>query len=177
MSPLLDQMKSYVAYTSVGASTVRGMRSPGLVRRARVALSEVDLSRYAKVKQDKFQNLLDEDTSMVLARTRLPKKDWGVGRKVLNIFLRGALYNVYLREQFRLDRIETIMEIPLDSLTAKGIKRLSPPKSLPRWKGVRHLSPSASAEFQARAIELANSTFGTNRVHLDIYFYTRLDGN
>ncbi len=43
----------------------------------------------------------------------LPKQaqSWGLSRKLLNIFPRDALYNIYLNEYFGMDRCEELLEI------------------------------------------------------------------
>ena len=101
-------------------------------------------------------------------------RHWGVARKVLNIFLRGATYNWLLRDKYKLDRIEPVLELPLDSLTAKGLKSRSPKRSLLQWHGVKHLKSEDSATFQNRAGEIA-AEWQTERVHLDIVFWVERD--
>jgi len=41
-----------------------------------------------------------------------------MARKLLNIYLRNALYSTYLREAFELDTAEHLYEVPLDSIVA-----------------------------------------------------------
>lgn len=48
---------------------------------------------------------------------------WGVARKSLNLFLRCCLYNHYLRSKHHLERIEPLLEVPLDSVVGKGLRR------------------------------------------------------
>ena len=48
-------------------------------------------------------------------------RHWGAARKAVNLFLRDALCNRYLAEEFNLKKAEAWMEIPLDSAVARGI--------------------------------------------------------
>lgn len=174
MDDLVAQMKTYVAYTSVGASTVRGQKTPGLVSSLRDRLGEIDLGKFARVSESDFGSLLDAETESIRRQMPGGTRHWGIARKVLNIFLRGAFYNFYLRQKFTLDRLEHLFEIPLDSLTVAGLKGRSPKRSLPRWKGVKHLTEEASAAFQKRALEIASEQ-EIPRVHLDIYLWLERD--
>jgi hypothetical protein len=155
---LTAQLKKYVAYTSVGASTVRGQRTPGLVSKLReLLMEEVDLCEFGRVSAHGFGPMLDAATEAIRSRMPPGTRHWGIARKVLNIFLRGAFYNIYLREAFGLAGLERLLELPLDSLTVVGMKKRSPARSLPRWRGVKHLTPEHSASFQERALAIAES--------------------
>jgi hypothetical protein len=100
----------------------------------------------------------------------LPKgaRTWGLGRKLLNIFVRDSLYVGYLSSAYSLKRAEEFFEVPLDSITAARIHELAP--ELPRWRGVKHLDPRTSAAYQAVAL-LAARERGIARVHLDAYWW------
>jgi hypothetical protein len=167
----LAQMHRYVAYTSVGPSTVRGQRTPGLVAQLRELLSQVDLDELAACQPPAFPDFLNRETSRIQEGMPDEARYWGIARKVLNIFLRAATYNHYLRRQFPLDRFESVLELPMDSLTALGLKARSPARSLPRWQGVKHLTQADNQRFQARALEIADAWGIPARVHLDIYFW------
>lgn len=170
MSDFLDQMHKHVAYTSVGPSTVRGQRTPGLVTKLRELLSEVDLAGLEAVEPQDFPNFLKSETKRIEQHMPAAARHWGIARKVLNIFLRAATYNHYLRRRFKLDRFEDLLELPMDSLTAKGLKSRSPARSLPRWRGVKYLTPTDNQHFQARARQIAMER-KTACVHLDIYLW------
>lgn len=174
MSDYLKQMHKYVAYTSVGPSTVRGQRTPGLVTRLRELLSQVDLARLAAIELQDFPTFLKSETKRIEQHMPAPARHWGIARKVLNIFLRAATYNHYLRHRFKLDRFEDRLELPMDSLTAKGLKSRSPARSLPRWRGVKYLTATDNEHFQKRALQIATDR-GTSRVHLDIYLWLERD--
>src|SRR3712207_8557032 len=50
-----------------------------------------------------------------------------------------SLYTCYLRDASRLHRVEPFLELPLDSLTGRGLRRTD--ATLPRWDSVRRLTP------------------------------------
>ena len=91
----------------------------------------------------------------------------GQGAKIINIFLRDALYTVYLRKGFSLDRAEHVFELPLDRLTADQLRKRY---ALPRWPGVAKLTEEVSAKYQGAA-RLEGEARGFARVHLDAYWY------
>jgi len=168
--PYIDSIHRYIAYGSVAASTVRGLRTKGVVAAAREALHNVDLKPYGVATADSFRSRLDADTENV--RLALPDgmQFWGVARKVLNIFLRGALYNTYLTAHFGLSDLDACYEIPLDSLSAAGIRDNTSERPLPRWVGVKYVTPEINDQFQELATTIAAER-DTLRVHLDAMFW------
>lgn len=170
VEPDIDSIHRYIAYVSVGASTVRGLRTKGVVAAARNGLRSVDLSPYATKSASDFLDVLDADTNSV--RLALPRgvRFWGVARKVLNIFLRGALYNTYLNRHYKLSMADAFFEIPLDSLSAAGIRDRVDANSRPKWVGVKYVTPEINATFQNLASEIATKE-NTLRVHLDAEFW------
>ena len=87
---------------------------------------------------------------------------------MLNIFLRDSFYTSYLSKAHGLKAAERLFEIPLDSITAKQIRREVP--AVPRWPGVKYLDPASSAVYQAAALDIAKR-HGVARVHLDAYWW------
>lgn len=170
MTPDIASIRRYIAFGSVGASTVRGLRKKGVVAAARNALAQVRLEHFATNSDTRFRNSLDAETERV--RRALPNETqfWGVARKVLNIFLRGSLYNTYLNAHYKLSPAERCFEIPLDSLSASGIRRETLVRPRPRWVGVKHVTPAINDVFQALAAEIAAAR-QTVRVHLDAVFW------
>jgi hypothetical protein len=59
---------------------------------------------------------------------------------------------------------------PLDSITAKELKKASNYRELARWPGVSGLKPETSASYQAVAERVAKRR-GIARVHLDVYWW------
>jgi hypothetical protein len=92
--------------------------------------------------------------------------------KFINLFLRTATYNFYLRRKYKLDRIEPLLELPFDSFAAKELRSEREGKALSRWKGVIHLTPKVNAEYQAVAAQVA-ARMSTCRVHLDMMYWRR----
>ena len=170
MAPDIDVIHRYIAYGSVGASTVRGLRTKGVVDSAREALRDVNLKAYGDATAKSFRKRLDSDTENVQRALPAGVRYWGVARKVLNIFLRGSLYNTYLTAHFGLARLDACYEIPLDSLSATGIREHTSERPLPRWVGVKYVTPDINDHFQRLATAIADEKH-TLRVHLDALFW------
>src|SRR3954454_12802890 len=94
-----------VAISAVPPSTFRGSEA-GLVAAARDFLQFLNLSQFAVSDPKRFAARLNRVTSQL--RSNLPRESatWGIARKALNLFLRDAFYNTYLRERFKLLRAE-----------------------------------------------------------------------
>lgn len=167
---LIRQLVRREAFRAVGPSTVRGQKAPGVVRAARSYLSKVSLGCFSVADSAGFERTLNVHTARLQGRLPPAAQSWGLARKVMNIFLRHSLYNVYLRDHFNLAMAERFYEVPLDSLVARGVKSRFPPGCLPRWLGVRHLDAERSAMFQEAAAVIAYE-WGIARVHLDAYFW------
>jgi hypothetical protein len=164
-------MQVRCARVAVGASTVRGQGAPGIVKEAREFLAVLALARFGTSSPARFRRQLDHSTQDLMHEFPKPARSWGLARKVLNIFLRDALYTVYLRNEFRLDRAEALLELPLDSKTVGHLRREVGRGQLPRWSGVKHLTPSDSEVFQKRAAIRA-AFRRVERVHLDAIWWT-----
>lgn len=165
--PLIQHRTSRVA---VSASAARGQGAPGLVLAAREFLAAVPLSQFSVSDAAKFRRRLDRTTRELVESMPRRARKWGVARKLLNIFLRDALYTSYLADAFRLQRIESFLEVPLDSITARCIRADSPRGTTPRWFGVRNLTMADSDRFQASATTLARP-YRVARVHLDAMWW------
>jgi len=172
-------LRRHVARTSIGPSTLRGQRTPGLVDAAREFLCELALADFLVGGKAGFAEALDGRTDEM--RTSLPRgaQHWGVARKSLNIFLRNALYTGYLRDHYRLAPLEPWLELPLDSITARRICAVvvATGTQVPRWHTVRGLTPDDSRAYQDAAAQIA-AAHGVDRVHLDAYWWgdRRSDG-
>ena len=159
-----------VAISALPASALRGQGEGGVTAAARSFLRTLDLSQFAVSDATRFAARLDQVTNQL--RRALPPKcaSWGIARKAVNLFLRDAFYNTYLRNRFKLSRAEACFELPLDGVVAKGLRKwVSDP--LPRWRGVKHLTPEASGIYQRVALKEA-LRMHLRRVHLDIYLWT-----
>jgi hypothetical protein len=172
--PKLIELRRRLAQVAIGASTVRGQREPGLAEAVRTFLASLKLSQFGVQDEKSFQEVLNKETGNLLRKRKLRKK-WGVARKCLNIFLRDAFYNVYLRTEYGLEAAEQWYEVPLDSQVAKALearaKEWSPREALPRWTTIKDLQPEESKCYQAFAKQVAESEGLPGRVHLDLLYF------
>lgn len=168
---LIDSIQRFVATTSVGASTVRG--SPrGTADKARAFLTKLQLQQFGVEHESEFQWHLDEATKQLKKRLPRGRRDWALSRKILNIFLRYAFYNHYLRKQYNLHLAESLFEVPIDSVVAKELRKAFPRKTFSPWPGLKELDPKRHAEYQDRAKVLAHKC-GIARVHLDAVLWVQ----
>jgi len=157
-----------VARIAVGASTARNQGGPGVVAAARQFFAGLDLRRFARRNARRYRAELDMATDELLGRLPPVAASWGLARKLLNIFIRDASYHVVLNAEYGLlDRAGRHMELPLDSLTAAGLKRALERGALPGWPGVKNVQPVLSARYQQAAAQVA-SRAGIRRVDLDV---------
>ncbi len=170
-SELLAAFQSRVARIAVGASTVRGRGNAGVVDASRRFLRELDLGAFGRTGNGFFIVGLDRATEALRASLPRGARRWGLARKVLNIFLRDCLYTTYLDAAYGLGGNEARLELPLDSITARHLKRAAGRGALPSWPGVRNLTPELSAMFQDAAASEARSR-GIARVHLDAIWWS-----
>lgn len=121
---------------------------------------------------DAFERALDRATAKVQSKLPTGGQRWGVARKLLNIYLRDCVYSAHLRSVYNLGHIEAYCEVPLDSITAKRLRRAKQGAELPKWPGVRNLTPQVSAQFQSVAAQISRAS-RLKRVHLDVYWWSQ----
>lgn len=167
--PFIEAVQTRTARIACGASATRG-QGAGVVTAGREFLSKLPLAQFATSRPHLYQQRLNSATLLLSASFPKRSQSWGLARKVLNIFLRDALYTTYLSEKYGLKRAEANFEIPLDSITARHLRQLAGRGQLPRWLGVKHLTPEASAAYQEFSVELA-ACHRIARVHLDTYWW------
>ena len=165
----IKTLQRKVAFTAVGPSALRG-QGKGVLRTSQDFLAQMSLTRVPKSSAKRYQLWLDRQTESLLNILPIKNRPWGAARKAINLFLRDALYNKYLSKQFKLQSIETWLEVPLDSAVAKGLKLNSNRGELPRWPGLKNLKPNISECFQVFASKQAILK-GIARVHLDMYLW------
>jgi hypothetical protein len=165
---LTEWIRHHVAISAVGSSAGRNMMVKGEIEGVREFLDKLDIKQFSK--PTRFQCTLDAKTKS-LAR-RLSRGGWGAARKFINLFLRTATYNFYLRKRYKLDRVEALLELPLDKFAGKALRSESEGKTLPRWKGVIHLTPESSAHYQTVAAQVG-ARMSMCRVHLDMLYWRR----
>jgi hypothetical protein len=165
----LERVQGKVAFSAVSPSSLRG-QGRGLVHCAQKFLAALPLDQIPRSTKDSFVAWLDRQTA-ALDRAFPPKaKRWGAARKVINLFLRDALYNGYLNREFQLSAVESWLEVPLDGVMARGLKRIATRGKLPPWRGLKRVTRHESKRFQQFAEEEAYRK-GMARVHLDIYLW------
>ena len=164
----LKMIQQRAARVAVTASPVRGQGAGGVVVAAREFMGHLRLASFGTSDQRLYSRRLDAATRRLMASLPRGASSWGLSRKLLNIFLRDCLYTTYLARAYGLPAAQRFMEIPLDSITAKGIRTEIP--ELPRWPGVKYLDPATNSVYQSAALLLAVER-GLARVHLDAYWW------
>jgi hypothetical protein len=167
----LKTMQEKVAISAVGPSALRG-QGKGLLSATQQVLKDMDLSKMPMGGQEDFQSWLNDQTTRILEAMPITSPPWGAARKALNLFLRDALYNRYLCMEYRVDRAEHWLEIPLDSAVAKGLIDKDIQGNLPPWPRLKRLVKHDSDKYQRFAEALAAKE-GIARVHLDITLWLK----
>ncbi len=167
---LLTLMQKKVAVSAVPPSAMRGQGLAGLLGEIRLFLSDLELDALADMTEEQFARRLDLSTGQLRKRVTHLKCQWGAARKALNLFLRDATYNHYLRKCYRLSAIEQWLELPLDGQVAGRLVEEIGGSTLPRWPGVHALSASISHRYQDFAAAVA-SRRKLARVHLDLDYW------
>jgi hypothetical protein len=85
--------------------------------------------------------------------------------------VRDCFYSTYLCDPFKLSKAEQLFEIPLDSITAKSLRKGMGRGKLPQWPGVKRVTPELNADYQSAATELAAER-DVARVHLDALWWS-----
>ena len=158
-----------VAFTAIGPSALRG-QGKGVLRASQNFLAQISLTKIPKLSKRKFQSWLEHQTTLLLDNLPIKNRPWGAARKAINLFLRDALYNKYLSKKFDLQLIEKWLEVPLDSVVAKGLKLNGDRGELPIWPGLKNLTREVSEDFQVFASKQARLK-GIARGHLDMYLW------
>lgn len=172
----LDELQQYIARISIGASTVRlgGRKHKGLqlTGPARQYLSELPLKKLIDVAR--YPERIDRWTAELQLRFPHRGQYWGIARKCVNIFMRNVAYNHWLRRAYSLDKLDAVLEVPLDSYARKGLRREEGGQRLRECASVIGVTPEINAEYQAFAANVARRR-GINRVHLDLWYFTERD--
>ena len=163
---LCQAMKVYLARVAPAGPALRNQGAKGMAKAARKFLRKVNLGRIPAGKQADFARWLNAKTAEL--RRAFPEggRHWGAARKVMNLFLRHACYNVFVREKHRLHKLERWLEVPLDGIVAKKLKDEDACGVLPTWPGLKGLDKNVSNEYQHFAESFAKQK-GIARVHLD----------
>ena len=165
-TPNIWDVQRFVAYVAIGPSTLRNQGACGMARAASQYLEGIGLKAYSVASEPDFHKRLEQDTDRLQRKFPSGGQNWGSARKALNVFLRDAYYNYYLRKHFDLGKSEEYYEIPLDSNVVRALKDRAPTRSLPGWTSIKGLKPEVNRSFQAFAREQAHKE-GLARVHMD----------
>ena len=113
---LAERVRRHIAKAVIGPSAARHLIPAGQIQSVRDFLRKLDTRQFTQ--RGKFSFRLD--------RSALAKKvpvSWGAARKFLNLYLREITYNFFVRQKNRLERIEHLLEVPLDSNVAKALRK------------------------------------------------------
>lgn len=170
MGPDIKLVQRHVAWASIAPTTLRNMSVGG--KRGRICgyLTKLPLEQITSG-PDKFQNCLNSWTDELVRTCHI---NFGPARKAINLFLRDACYNNYLRERYHLQHIEELLEVPLDGIVMSALKTLCPGFGLVTVPVVK-LGRTSSARFQEAANALAAFN-DTKRVHLDLWLWKSAEG-
>ncbi len=152
----LDSLRFRLAELAVGPSALRKQGAPGVIAAARSFLKGLDLCSFVVRKESDYLARLNRATESLQKVLPARAQHWGAARKALNLFLRDALYCSDLASHYRLQAIRSWLEVPLDRWVALGLRRYrNLSAGLPRWPGIKHLTPNASSEYQRVATAVA----------------------
>lgn len=109
--------------------------------------------------------------------TKLPpiKNIWGQARKAINIFMTMASLNRFLNEEYGLERLEDVLEVPLDKevgtkLWDFGQKQGMIPNHFPKWTTITALDSANSEKYQQIALAMAEK-LRISRGRLDVILW------
>lgn len=170
----IDTLQARTAMLAVGRSTLRNQGAPGMVDVARKYLRAIDLTKFQVTDEPIFRTTLETHTQALMKRfPAKAQKNWGAARKVMNIFLRDVLYNHHLCKAYKLSKIESWLELPLDTDVYNGLCDDWPEGlKVPKWPRIKRLTPEVSDELQSGAQRIAKS-LSTKRIHLDVRYWRK----
>lgn len=184
----LRAVQRRLSQRAVGQSTVRGRpkKTAAIIRQS---LEGIDLSVLAGLEKSDFDEWLDLRTREIVVQwgnsvscsSFDANNDCATARKCLNIFLADVAHNCYLRDAFKIDRLEAEFELPIDSHVAKALLsafrsgkggRSGTEKAI-KWPGLLRLSKSQHSAFQSMAKALASEK-NLNRYELDVLIWRNI---
>ena len=167
---LRRHIQAFIARAATGPSAVRGRGNAGVGAAAREFLGAMPLRPFGARGAKVFIKELDRRTELLRKSFPRGARHWGLARKLINVFLRDALFTVHLRNGYELDRATSLLELPLDRFTAERLLTQYTQSELPVWRGVRYVDALSNAAYQRAAAEIAAS-YRVARVHLDAVWY------
>lgn len=167
---LIEDIQRRVANIAIGVSTLRGQGPSGIIQKARGYLSSSDfLKELKEISSKEFCSFLDKHTEKLMKQFPIgAQNNWGAARKAINVFLESAFYDRFLTKEYRLDRLEIYLELPLDSNVTKCLMKHFGKTILPRWNGIKKLKRKDSNLYQEYAEKLAKKKGYKARIYLDL---------
>ena len=160
------------AVTSITTSALRNQGKAGVIDVVRNFLSNLNMRRFGVYREATFKRKLDVVTRELMRAMPKDARSFGAARKALNIYLRNASYNCHMREFFGLSQLDEWGEVPIDSVVVREMKAKAGRGKLPRWHGVKNLTPQDNEVFQAYAADMAKE-MKIQRIHLDTYLWVQ----
>jgi hypothetical protein len=174
MSLPLDKLQRYLANAGITQSAVRlgksGKGVQGMKRAAVNFCAAIQLNNLPT--PDEYPSALDQWTDALTKQFPLGGQFWGTARKCLNIFMRDASYNTYLRNAYSLERLEPALEVPLDGDVANGLlqEQEAAQFGLQKWDAIIRVTKNEHGRYQNLASVVARR-YGVYRVHLDVLYW------
>ena len=144
MTEFLTRVQRYVANFAITTSVFRASGSAGAMKKAIEFVASLNLSA---THEGPFDEFLDYTTACLQSHLPAGWQPWGPARKALNVFLRDAAYNTFLRAEYNLALIEPALETPVDSQIARELRKSY---KLPPWKGNVRLTPEQHLPYRGR---------------------------
>jgi hypothetical protein len=139
----LRMIQQRAARAAISASATRGQGAAGVVSCGRAFMSGIRLASFGTPDSKVYARRLDRATDQLMSVLPGSAASWGLSRKLLNIFLRDCLYTTFLAKAHGLHAAESLLEIPLDSITAASIRALVPDQvGAPTRRGARRAGPA-----------------------------------
>lgn len=161
-----------IASQCISSSALRNQGSPNVVRQARIYFYDIDITEISSY-PNTFEDWINIRTNELIDFLPEGAKNYGTSRKAINLFLRDCLYNKIINQRYKLYRIETRLEIPIDSHVVNGMMQTKIGKKLPPWKSIKELTPEINAIYQKCAKDISKIT-GCRRVDVDIYLWRQI---
>lgn len=161
-----------VAQTAVTSSSARNMGPGGTIGGARSFFGALDLRRLRVSSEHTFRSILNQITRECQSAVQCRRPPWGAARKWTNIFLRDVIYNLDLREKYRLAGLIQWLELPLDGHVAFALSDEIGGECLNEWESVISLDWRMSRRYQKFAAEVAARN-GIHRIDLDLSYWRR----
>lgn len=172
---LLRHMQRYVANVAItSVFRNKNLKGGGFVAAARQHLADINLKPLANLDPSEYPKWLEDRTRELAAN--LPVKLWSPARKAINIFMVMASLNRFLYEEYMLGRFKYALEVPLDNVVEKKLRRfgrkqkLFAGKEFPKWRSIYALDSINNEKYQQIAKSYAKE-LGIPRGELDVVLW------